>query len=58
MVYWTLRGFKCASWVVRWRRMKVSWVVVVGESASALGGRSVCVKVVRMVSPACITTSR
>ena len=38
--------------------MKVSWMVVVGESAIALGGRSVCVKVVRMVSPACITSSR
>ena len=46
MVYWTLRGFVCASWVVRWRGMNVSWVAVVGESASALGDRRVCVEVV------------
>jgi hypothetical protein len=46
MVYWSLRGFVCASWVVRWRGMNVSWVVVVGESASALGDRRVCVEVV------------
>jgi hypothetical protein len=37
MVYWTLRGFVRASWMVRWRGMNVSWAVVVGESASALG---------------------
>ncbi len=30
----------------RWRGMNVSWVVVVGESASALGDRRVCVVVV------------
>ncbi len=37
----------CASCVVRWRGMNVSWVVV-GESASAsaLGDRRVCVEVV------------
>jgi hypothetical protein len=46
MVYWTLRGFVCTSWVVRWRGTNVSWVVVVvGASASGLGDRRVlCVK--------------
>jgi hypothetical protein len=43
MVYWTLRGFICASWVV-------------GESASALRDRRVCVEV--GWSPARITSSR
>jgi hypothetical protein len=53
MVYWRLRGFVCASWVVvRCWGMKVSCVVVVGESASALGDRGVCVEVVWFVSPA------
>jgi hypothetical protein len=56
-VYWTLRGFVCASWVVRWWDMKVSWVVV-GESVSALGDRRNCVEVVWFVLPACITSSR
>ncbi len=46
MVYWTLRGFVCASRVVRWRGMNISWVVVVDGSASALGDRRVCVEVV------------
>ncbi len=36
MVNWMLLGFVCASWVVCWREINVSWVVV-GESASALG---------------------
>jgi hypothetical protein len=39
------RSFVFASWLVRWRGMSVSWVVV-GESASALGDRRVCVQVV------------
>ncbi len=57
MVYWTLRGFVCASWVVRWRGTNVSWVVVaVGASASGLGDIRVCVEVVWFVSPACITS--
>jgi hypothetical protein len=38
--------FVCASWVVRWRGMNVSWVMVVGESAIALEDRRVCVEVV------------
>ncbi len=42
MAYWTLRGFVCTSWVVLWRGC---WVVV-GEDASALGDRRVCVEVV------------
>jgi hypothetical protein len=58
MVYWTLRDFVCASWVVRWRGINVSFVLVVGASASALGDRRVCVEVVSFVSPACITSSR
>ncbi len=50
MVYWRLRGFVCASWVVRWRGgMSVSWVVVC-KSASALGDGRVCVEVVWLVS--------
>ncbi len=57
-VYWTLHGFVCASWAVRWRGMNVSFVVVVGKSASALGDRRVCVEVVWFVSPACIISSR
>ncbi len=50
MVYWTLRSFVCASWVVRRWGVNVSWVVEVGESASALGDRRVCVEVVCFVS--------
>jgi hypothetical protein len=38
-------GFLCASWVICWRGMKVSWVVAVGESASALGDRRVCMSI-------------
>ncbi len=45
MVYLRLRGFVCISWVVRWRGMNASGVVV-GESRSALGDRKVCVEVV------------
>jgi hypothetical protein len=45
MVYWTLRGFACRSWMVRWWGMNAS-LVVVGESVSALGDRRVCVEVV------------
>jgi hypothetical protein len=41
-VYWTLRDFVCASWVVCWLEMKG----VVGKSASALGDRRICVEVV------------
>jgi hypothetical protein len=44
--YWKLCGFVCSSRVVRWRGIKVSFVVVVGESASALRDRRVCVEVV------------
>ena len=44
--------------MVRCWGMKVSWVVVVGESASALGDRKVCVEVVWFVPPACITSSQ
>ncbi len=51
MVYWTLRGFVCASWVVRWRGMNIS-------CANALGDRRVYVEVVWFVSPACMTSSR
>ncbi len=40
--------FVCASWVVRWRRMNVSGVVV-GESTGALRDRRVCAEVVRFV---------
>ena len=36
----------CASWAVQWRGMNVRFAVVVGESASALGDRRVCVEVV------------
>jgi hypothetical protein len=36
----------CTRWVVRWRRMNVSGVVVVGESTIALEDRRVCVEVV------------
>ncbi len=43
MVYWTLRGYVCTSWVVLWRGINVSLVVVVGASASALRDRRVCV---------------
>ncbi len=39
-------GFVCASWVVRWREMNVSWVMVVAESASALGDSRVCMEFV------------
>ncbi len=47
MVYWLLRGFVGASWVARWRGMNVRFVVVVvGESASALGDGRICVEVV------------
>ncbi len=52
MVSWTLRGFVCTRWVVRWRGMNVSGVVV-GESTSVLGGRRVCGEVVWFVWPAC-----
>jgi hypothetical protein len=45
MVYWTLRGFVCTSWVVSWWGTNVSGFVV-GESTSALGDRRVCVEVV------------
>ena len=45
MVYWTLGGFVCTCWMVRWRGMNVSGVVV-GESTSALGDKRVCVEVV------------
>ncbi len=38
--------FVCTSRLVRCRGMKVSFAVEVGENASALGGRSVCVEVV------------
>ena len=34
----------CASWAVQWRGMNVRFAVVVGESASALGDRRVCVE--------------
>ena len=34
----------CASWAVQWRGMNVHFAVVVGESASALGDRRVCVE--------------
>ncbi len=39
---WMLRGFMCTSRVVRWRGVYVSWVMVVGASASAFGDRRVC----------------
>ncbi len=58
MVYWTLRDFMFVIWVVRWRGINVSFVVVVGASASALGDRRVCVEVVSFVSPVRITSSR
>ncbi len=51
MVYWTLCGFACASCVVRWRGMNVSWAVVVGESASALGDIKVCVTSMHYIKP-------
>ncbi len=57
MVYWTLRGFVCISWVVRWRGINVNGVVV-GESRSALGDRKVCVEVVWFLWPAWIASSR
>ena len=43
MVYWTLRAFVCTRWLVRLRR--INFAVAVGESASVLGDRRVCVKV-------------
>ncbi len=50
--------FLCASWVVRWRGGINVILVVVGESANALGDRRVCVEVVWFVSPACITSTQ
>ena len=38
MFYWTLRGFVCASWVVRLAgKMNVSWVVVVRCKCECVG---------------------
>jgi hypothetical protein len=40
-------GFVCASLIVRWGgEMTLSWGVVFGESAAALGDKRVCVEVV------------
>ncbi len=46
MVYWTLRGIVGGGWVVRWRGVNASFVVVVDGSASALGDRRFYVEVV------------
>ncbi len=51
--------FVCVQvWWLVGGEMNVSFVVVVGASASALGGRRVCVEVVGFVAPACITSNR
>jgi hypothetical protein len=58
MACWTLRGFvyTLGGWLAG--EKNVSFVLVIGASASPLGNSRVCTEVVCYVSPACITSSR